>query len=182
MLPRLMISLLLPLATLLGGCAGEVVVDQTTLIGKTFPTVKGVGLDDKEWLLPTDLAGKPALLLIGYRQNTQFDLDRWMLGLAQLRTPIDLYEIPTIKGLLPGLFANQIDDGMRSGIPKELWKAVITVYSDADKITSFTGTANPGNGRIILLNSTGKVEWAHDRGFGPQLLLDLDARIRALGP
>ncbi|TSA39637.1 hypothetical protein D4Q85_00855 [bacterium] len=180
MLARLVVGLFCTL--LMGGCASDILVDQATLVGKPFPAVRGEGLDHKEWHLPADLAGKPALLLIGYRQNAQFDLDRWMVGLAQLQTPIDLYEVPTIEGLIPGLIANQIDNGMRAGIPRELWKAVITVYSDADKITTFTGTVNPSNGRIILLNKSGIVEWTHDRGFGPQLLLDLDARVRSLHP
>lgn len=155
-------------------------VDGAGVVDKPFPKVTGKGLDGKAWTLPDDLAGKPALLLIGYKQASQFDIDRWMLALGQLGTPVDVYEVPTIRGLMPGLFAKQIDDGMRRGIPEELWKAVITVYGDAGAIEEFTGKANPMPARVVLLNKEGRVAWFHDRGFGPHLAQELDRRVRSL--
>jgi hypothetical protein len=167
-------------AVLLTGCSSPIKVDPASLIGKTFPTVRGETLEKQPRTLPTDVAGKPALLFVGYKQSTQFDIDRWMVGILQLKTPIAFYEVPTIAGMLPGMFANQIDNGMRGGIPKELWASVITVYRDADRIEAFTGTENPMPARVILLDATGKVLWFHDRGFSPVLLQELDAKIRGL--
>ena len=167
-------------ALILTGCSSPIKVDPASLIGKTFPTVRGETLEKQPRTLPTDVAGKPALLFVGYKQSTQFDIDRWMVGILQLKTPIAFYEVPTIAGMLPGMFANQIDDGMRGGIPKELWAGVITVYRDAGRIEAFTGTENPMPARVILLDATGKVLWFHDRGFSPVLLQELDAKIRGL--
>lgn len=164
----------------LAGCSSPIKVDPASLIGKTFPTVRGETLEKQPRTLPADLAGKPTLLLVGYKQSSQFDIDRWMVGLLQLKTPIEFVEVPTISGMLPGMFANQIDNGMRGGIPKELWAGVITVYGDAHRIEAFTGTENPMPSRVILLDATGKVLWFHDRGFSPVLLQELDAKIRGL--
>jgi hypothetical protein len=171
---------IIPAAVLLAGCSSPIKVDPASLIGKTFPTVQGETLEEQPRTLPTDLAGKPVLLFVGYKQMSQFDIDRWMVGILQLKTPIEFYEVPTIAGMLPGIFANQIDDGMRGGIPKELWAGVITVYGDAGRIEAFTGTENPMPARVILLDATGKVLWFHDRGFSPALLQELDAKIRGL--
>ena len=30
-------------------------------------------------------AGKPALLFVGFKQDTQFDIDRWMIALTMLK-------------------------------------------------------------------------------------------------
>ncbi|MEQ8765670.1 MAG: hypothetical protein RL885_17230 [Planctomycetota bacterium] len=148
--------------------------------GERFPSVVGESLSGEEMKLPGDLAGKPALLLIGYVQDAQFDLDRWLLGLMQAGVDIPLYEVPTIDGLVPGMIAGSIDEGMRSGIPKEDWGSVVTVYGDADQIVAFTGDENPRNGRIVLLDADGKVAWFHDRGYSARLVLEIQEKLKAL--
>ncbi|MFT5294627.1 MAG: hypothetical protein ACI9YH_000633, partial [Colwellia sp.] len=57
-------------------------------------------------------------MLVGYKQNSQFDIDRWLIGLDMTETKVDAYEIPTIQGLFPRMFSTLIDNGMRKGIPK----------------------------------------------------------------
>ena len=134
----------------------------------------------QSYQLPKDFAGAPVVLLIGYKQRSQFDLDRWILGLVQLQTPVRIVELPTIKGMIPGMFANRIDEGMRNGIPEEDWGAVITVYDEAEPIVNFTGNENGSNGRIILLDKQGKVVWFADRGYSAGQVKDLDTTLRSL--
>jgi hypothetical protein len=150
-------------------------------MGETFPAVQGESLEGKDVQLPQDLLGAPAVLLIGYRQNTQFDLDRWILGLMQAKTTVRIMEVPTIPGLVPGMIAGTIDDGMRSGIPFEDWAVVVTLYGDdASRVSKWTGTEDGLNGRIVLLNAAGEVVWFHDRGYSASHLLELDALVRQL--
>ena len=167
------------LATLLTGCSRT--AENRVPIGETFPSVRGEGLDKKAWRLPEDLAGADALLLVGYKQETQFDIDRWMIGVLQLKTPIRFIEVPTIPGLVPGLLGGMIDDGMRAGIPSELWAGVVTVYSGGEKIVAFTGNQKPNNARVVLIDGSGKVVWFWDRGFSPVGVLELDALVRQRG-
>lgn len=149
--------------------------------GRSFPTVRGESLTGVETELPSAFRGAPALLLIGFEMETQFDIDRWLVGLIDRGTPIRFAEVPTIPGLVPGVFANQIDAGMRTGIPSEDWAGVITVYQgDASKIAEFTGNPPDRNARVVLLDSEGVVVKFHDRGFSPRVLLEFDAAARAL--
>ena len=174
----------LPLALLgllPGACSGPPRADPAKVVGAKFPTVRGEDLDGTPKTLPADLAGKPALLFVGFKQDTQFDIDRWMIALTMLKTPVDIYEIPTISGLMPGLFANAIDGGMREGIPREAWKSVITVYRDAGTIEAFTGREPAMPARVLLLDRDGTVVWFHDRGFAPGLAQELDGKVRGLG-
>ena len=143
-------------------------------VGRTFPTVTGEDLEQTSVTLPTAYRGAPALYLVGYRQNTQFDLDRWTIGLLQADFPCRIVEVPTIPGLVPSLIKGTIDDGMRSGIPKEDWASVVTLYGDAAKpVVEFTGNANPRNGRILLLDAEGTVVWFWDQGFSARRVLEL---------
>lgn len=132
--------------------------------GERFPTVSGTSLAEQPIELPTAGAGEPLLLLVGYVQDAQFDLDRWLLGLDQLGWRTRTFEVPTIPGMLPRMFGGMIDDGMRSGIPEEDWASVVTVYGDAEQLARFTGTEGR-NARILLLDREGTVAWFHDRGY-----------------
>lgn len=142
-------------------------------VGEKFPTVKGQTLSEKERELPTYFEGTSVVLLLGYVQDSQFDIDRWLIGLDMTETNIKAYEIPTIQGLFPRMFQSSIDEGMRKGIPKELWGGVITLYGDGAKVQEFTGNENPNNARVLLLDSKGKVVYFHDRGFSVQALNEL---------
>ena len=176
MLYRLLILILLLGA--LQACSATLSNQDPT--GKLFPDVQGTSLAGQLYEIPQDFSGKPLVLLVGYKQRSQFDLDRWILGLVQLQTPVRIIELPTIKGLVPGLFANRIDEGMRQGIPEEDWGSVITVYEQAAPIVALTGNENGANGRVLLLDGAGKVIWFADRGYSAGQVKALDTRVRTL--
>lgn len=148
--------------------------------GERFPTVAGTGLDDRPWTLPGDLAGGPAILLVGYIQRAQFDIDRWLIGLLQVEPPARVIEIPAIEGWAPRLASGSIDGGMRQGIPQEDWGSVVTVYRDARLITDCLGRENEQNAQVVLLDASGTIRWFHNRGFSAGVLLELDALARSL--
>jgi len=141
--------------------------------GLQFPEVTGQSLEKKMVTLPSDFPHKKTLLLIGYKQDSQFDIDRWLIGLDMTETLVNVYEIPTIQGLFPRMFSTTINNGMRRGIPKELWKGVITIYQDGDKVQAFTGNESPNNTRVILLDNKGKILYFYDRGFSVNALNEL---------
>lgn len=161
--------------TLLSACATD--YSNNNPLGHMFPDISGQSLDKKSYRIPRDLSAPKTLLLIGYRQNAQFDIDRWMVGLDMTGTDIPVIELPAIQGFFPRLFQTRIDEGMRSDIPHELWKAVITVYEDGETVQSFTGNENPDNARVVLLNSTGRVIYFYDRGFSVDALNNLTKAV-----
>ncbi|WP_351124034.1 hypothetical protein [Shewanella sp. T24-MNA-CIBAN-0130] len=147
------------------------------ITGQAFPSVSGQNLEKELMTLPDDLKGEVALLLIGYKQDSQFDIDRWLIGLDMTQTQISVFEVPTIQGLFPRMFSTFIDNGMRSGIPKPLWKGVVTVYKDGEKVQAFTGNEKPNNTRVVLLNAQGKVIYFYDQGFSVDALNQLRALL-----
>lgn len=127
--------------------------------------MKGTDLEGNEVIIPSAFSGRKTLLLFGFKQDSQFDIDRWFIGLDMTQTQVDAYEVPTIQGMFPRMFKTVIDDGMRAGIPKELWKGVITVYADGEQVQQFTGNQQANNARVILLDEKGKIIFFYDRGF-----------------
>lgn len=149
-------------AMLAGSCSSHPRRDPT---GEPFPTVRGTSLDGVQVTLPDEFRGEPLLLLVGYEQDAQFDLDRWLFGLDQAGWRIRTFEVPTLPGLFPRLLQGTIDGGMRRGIPQEDWASVVTVYGDGDRIAAFTGDEDGLTGRVLLLDGEGRVAFFHDRGY-----------------
>jgi len=135
--------------------------------------MQGQTLEKHDVQIPAIFNAELNLLLIGYKQNSQFDIDRWLIGLEMTETKVDSYEIPAIQGMFPRMFKTQINNGMRSGIPKNLWKGVITLYNDGETMQAFTGNKHPNNARIMLINQQGKILYFYDRGFSVNALKEL---------
>lgn len=162
-LTKLIVFLLCICNFTLMGCTEK--FNNQNIIGKSFPTITGFSLDEKEWELPQEWNDQVTLILAGYVQDSQFDIDRWLIGLDMKKVVVAVYELPTIKGLVPRMISSRINEGMRSGIPKQLWSKVITIYKDGAKIQKFTGNENPRNARVILLDKKGMIRLFIDEGF-----------------
>jgi hypothetical protein len=157
------------LSLLLQGCAHYDYPSQV-IVGEKMINFEGKSLAGEPTSVPQVFAGRNALLLFGYVHKSQFDIDRWLIGLDQTNTQVAAYEIPTIKGMFPQMFSTVFDDAMREGIPKEIWKGVITVYKDGERVQRYTGNQKPKNARVLLVNARGEVIYFYDRGFSVDAL------------
>lgn len=142
-------------------------------LGEPLPEVRAKALAGQELTIPDNLTGagenpRPAILLIGYRQDAQFDIDRWRRALADSSIDAPVYELLAIPGLVPRLFAQSIRSELRAGTPPEQRRAVLTVFAEAEKLMQFTGAANPVPARVLLLGPEGRVAYFHDQGYSVQ--------------
>ncbi len=152
---------------LCAGCTSPLPNQDPT--GQPFPSVVGQSLEKVEVALPQDLLGRSTVILIGYEQEAQFDIDRWLLGLMQTKVDAQLLELPTIPSLAATFASKWIDDGMRSGIPQEDWGVVVTLYGPAAKpVAEFTGTEKGRLARVVVLDERGLVIWFDDKGYSPR--------------
>lgn len=170
------ILVLVLLSLVLQSCANYDYPSQV-VVGEDIIQFEGESLAGEPTAIPQAFSGHSTLLLFGYVHKSQFDIDRWLIGLDQTNTQVAVYEIPTIKGMFPQMFSTVFDDAMREGIPKEIWKGVITVYKDGDKVQKYTGNLKPKNARVLLLSPQGKVLHFYDRGFSVDALNALRKKL-----
>jgi len=175
-------SALVGLTLAMGGCTSP--IPNRDPSGERFPSVEATALDSEEpVLIPEDFEGGPLVVLVGYVQDAQFDLDRWLYGLLDSGLEVPLREVPAARGMAARLASGFIDRGMRSGIPRDEWGAVVTTYGDtAETIARFTGTEAPRNARVLLLDAAGVVRWFHDGGYSARRMLDLEDAAASLTP
>ncbi len=138
-----------------------------------FPRVQGTNLEKQPITLPDHYRGKTTLVLVGYTQKAQFDIDRWILGALQADVKVEIVEVPTIAGMMPQMVQGFIDNGMRSGIPKADWASVVTVYEDAPKVIQALGNERPQSAYAVLLNKEGRIVWSSNIGYSASQILEL---------
>ncbi len=180
-LPLLLVSLAVVagVAASLGGCSST--IENRDPSGEPFPSVEATSLAGEAVKIPEDFAGAPVLLLVGYVQGTQFDIDRWLYGAIDAELDVALREVPAARGAAASLAKGFIDSGMQRGIPRDEWSAVTTTYGDAaEAIGRFTGTERPRNARVLLLDSQGIVRWFYDQGYSALKLKALEAAVASV--
>jgi hypothetical protein len=172
------LSIALMITILLSACSTA--YPNKNILGSKLPAMAGETLEKQRVELPGMFDAPLTLLLVGYKQDSQFDIDRWLIGLDMTKTNVSAYEIPAIQGMFPRMFKPFINNGMRAGIPKELWKGVVTLYKDGDAMQQFTGNQNANNARILLIDDKASVLYFYDRGFSVSALNDVNKLIKRL--
>lgn len=99
---RLMISSVALACLLLSAIGCATTYPNRNPVGELFPAVSGRTLTEEPRDLPGHFHGSQVVLLLGYEQDSQFDIDRWLIGLDQTRTQVTAFEIPTIRDCFPG--------------------------------------------------------------------------------
>jgi hypothetical protein len=167
------------LAVLCVACTAKVSTP-SNVQNSLFPRVQGTNLDKQPITLPDHYRGKTTLVLVGYTQKAQFDIDRWILGALQADVRAEIVEVPTIAGMMPQMVQGFIDNGMRSGIPKADWASVVTVYEDAPKIIEALGNERPQSAYAVLLNKEGRIVWSSNIGYSASQILEIKKAVDSL--
>jgi hypothetical protein len=165
-------TVLLATCFLLSAC-GTQVPTPANIQNSQFPNVQGKNLNGETIVIPQHFRGKPTLVLVGYTQRAQFDIDRWILGALQVDLGIEIVELPTIAGMMPQMVQGFIDNGMRKGIPQSDWASVVTIYEDASKIIAVLGNDRPQSAYVVLLDKDGRIAWSTNIGYSPNQILEL---------
>ncbi|TAH24292.1 MAG: hypothetical protein EAZ07_09940 [Cytophagales bacterium] len=113
-------------------------------IGKPFPELKGITLEDKNMILPTDTKGKFTLLGLAYSKAAESDLQSWYQPIyttfIEKNKPslfndtydVHLYFIPMFTGINQSA-SETARKKMKEGFDKELAKHVL-VYKGELKV------------------------------------------------
>ncbi|MBO6514092.1 MAG: hypothetical protein JJ974_09020 [Phycisphaerales bacterium] len=138
------------------GVDGAVIDD-----GAYFPRIASENLNGDAVVLPDDLAGDPALVLVAFKQRQQINVNTWLDRLDAIESGIEggrVIETPTISGRKWGWMAGFIDGGMRSGIPDlEARARTITLYTDVSAFREALGLGSVDTIYGVLLDERSRV-------------------------
>lgn len=139
-----------------------------TAEGVHFPTVSGLNLERREFVLPRDLGGELNVLFIPFLRQQQADVDSWIPFVSGLEadTPgLAYYELPTIYEM-PSLSRLFLNEGMRAGIPnRKARERTITLYLDRAKFMRATGIPDESRIHVLLVDRGGRILWRETGRF-----------------
>jgi hypothetical protein len=124
-----------------------------------MPSSTGKDLNGTPWVVPEGLPGNETLILIGFDEPQQADIDTWTeeLGLSSPSNHIPWIEMPLINN--PGMFMRWfINTGMKGGIPsKEVRSHVWTAYTDKKAFMQSCGMPSEEVVYALVVNRKGKI-------------------------
>jgi len=166
MLKRLTLLFIIMLVTHAALSAQDTPEGKSSLIGTKFPEISSETLAGTKIILPNDARGNITLITIAFKHGTQQQLDTWLNPFLEEfgTTPgFTFYEIPMLASTVKP-FAFRIDGGMRSGIPEEKHKNVMTYYGNYTEYMGVLHIDDVTLGYAFLLDQEGVIRW-HGEGF-----------------
>jgi len=134
-------------------------------VGQSIPHVTAVSLNGNPVSLPSDFAGKPAILIIGFSREGGDQCGPFARKLAKEPNVIDgkaiVYQIAMLESA-PRLIRPMILHGMRSGIPKTEQSRFLPLFHDENQwkqAAGFTKSAE-GNAYLLIVGPDGTIRFS----------------------
>ena len=156
--------------------------ERSPLIGTKFAQIRSETLAGTKLTLPDDARGKITLITIAFKHGTQQQLDSWLTPFAEAfgtKSGFTFYEIPMLTSDVKP-FAFRIDSGMRSGIPEEKHKNVMTYYGDYEEYLHFLHIDDITLGYAFLLDQDGIIRWQGEGFATEEMTREMIHRAREL--
>lgn len=118
-----------------------------------LPRLTGRDLTGAARTLPDDLGGTPSLLLVGFAEDQQAEIDLWLEVLAHVDVP--KVEVP-IASTGQRRFSRFIEGGMVPGVPRERHALTIVVYTDRAALIAALDLPGPV-AAAVALDAAGRV-------------------------
>ncbi len=131
-------------------------------VGERLPRLEAGTLDGRRLVLPDSAEGNITLLGLGYKRESQDDLNSWLVPFRQeypLAKGFRAYEIPMMGRRIPGLLRGIINMAMRNATPKENRRWVAPYYGDIDDYSRRLGVTDRSRVQMFLLDTAGLVGW-----------------------
>lgn len=108
-------------------------------VGKAFPELKGINLNDKPFTIPTDCKGKQAIICVAYSKRAEEALTAWLnpmynqflakTGLMDDAYDVELYFVPMFTGRFQPT-ENMAKKQLQEGTGKEYYDHVICYHGN----------------------------------------------------
>jgi len=132
-----------------------------SVIGTTFPALTADSLAGDTVTIPDPAKGKITLVVMSFKRDSQSQNDSWLGPFENefgKKQDYFFYEVPMIRRRFV-FMAPLIDSGMRSAIPDEKHKNVVTYYGDVEPYKRALKIEDIYLGYAFLLDRRGIIRW-----------------------
>ena len=153
-----------------------------SVIGLKFPTLTTDSLAGNKVTLPDSAKGKVTLIVMSFKRDSQSQNDSWLGPFEKefgQKEGYLFYEVPMIRRRFV-FMSPLIDSGMRSAIPNEKHKNVITYYGNVDTYKQALKIEDIYLGYAFLLDREGIIRWQGQGSAKPEDIKALIETARGL--
>ena len=157
-------------------------------IGKPFPELKGITLEDKNMVLPNDTKGKFTLLGLAYSKAAEQELLTWFQpiyttfiekakpGLFNESYDVNLYFVPMFTGVNQAA-SETARKKMKEGFDKSLLKNVLVYKGDIKSYKEQLDFEKKDTPYFFVLDKEGKIIHAFSGKYTDEKLAKIEALI-----
>lgn len=156
-------------------------------IGKTFPQMKGILLDDKPITVPIN-NGKYTVVAIAYHRNAEDALKRWLNPLYETfitkengSTNFDIAEVYDVNFVFIPMISGfkKIAEDFKKGTDKEFWKYIMdTEKTDIKELQKQLGVEDNKIPYFYVLDKDGKIVQMEKGSFNNAKMEKLEEAIQ----
>jgi hypothetical protein len=130
---------------------------------QTVPHTEAETLSEKKIVLPDFVAGRPAVLIVGFSHASSSPTKEWAQRVAAdypSDAKLACLQVPILAGA-PRMVRGMIRHGMKKDIPKEKYDRVALVFKDEDawKKAADFDHSHSDDAYILLLDASGNIRW-----------------------
>ncbi len=157
-------------------------------VGKQFPELKGITLEDKNIALPNDTKGKFTLLGLAYSKAAEKDLQTWFQpvystfiekskpGLFNESYDVNLFFVPMFTGVSQAA-SETARKKMKEGFDKSLLKNVLVYKGDIKAYKEQLDFEKKDTPYFFVLDKTGKIVHAFTGKYTDEKLAKIEELI-----
>ena len=155
--------------------------------GVDLPVLEANSLNGDVVALPRDAKGHAAVLVIGFSKAAAKISRPWLEGCrsataaGSAESGTYCYDIRMLEEV-PRLFRGQVERGMRSGLPVELQRQTLLVYTENDAWRERVGADDDKTPYVIGIDAGGRVRGAATGQFVETELRKMLEAIRSTSP
>jgi hypothetical protein len=121
---------------------------------ETIPKIETKTVSGKPISLPTAASGKPAVLIFGFSQESDKQIEQWAKSLRAEQ--LTVYSIPVLESV-PKLIRGIVASGIRSSTEPAFRDYMAPVFSGEAALKSLVQFKEPKDAYVVLLDATGNI-------------------------
>lgn len=149
---------------------------RNSTVGQALPAIGGRNLNGEQVTLPGDLAGGPAVVILGFSPLAAADDEAWARRLAGGRVPV--YLVVVVEG--PRFLSPVIEGLLRRQADPRLYPFALIRFDPKRAERQRFGLVHDRRALVLLVDGDGVIRFESDAGFSEAEAAALEASAASL--
>jgi hypothetical protein len=125
-----------------------------------IPVTKGQTFAGKDILLPADVRGRVAILVMGFSKGSKVQTGEWGKHVAVFAEAKNMahYQMPVLESV-PRMMRGMVTRSIRNGTAPEMREHFLPIFEKEDEWKKLVKFSGPDDAYVVVLDREGRVAW-----------------------